>query len=53
MRAGAQYVFVGPGTGLRGPSKVVMTSATTTTISTCASAPGPPMTPPDPGPTGR
>jgi hypothetical protein len=25
VRAGAQYVFVGPGTGLRGPSKVVMT----------------------------
>jgi Penicillin-insensitive murein endopeptidase len=27
VRAGAQYVFVGPGTGLRGPSKVVMTLA--------------------------
>ncbi len=25
VRAGAQYVFVGPGTGLHGPSKVVMT----------------------------
>jgi murein endopeptidase len=25
VRAGAEYVFVGPGTGLRGPSKVVMT----------------------------
>ena len=24
VRAGAQYVFVGPGTGLRGPAKVVM-----------------------------
>jgi murein endopeptidase len=27
VRAGAQYVFVGPGTGLRGPDKVVMTLA--------------------------
>jgi hypothetical protein len=25
VRAGAEYVFVGPGTGLRGPSEVVMT----------------------------
>jgi murein endopeptidase len=25
VRAGAQYVFVGPGTGLHGPSKVIMT----------------------------
>ena len=25
VRAGAQYVFVGPRTGLRGPPKVVMT----------------------------
>jgi Penicillin-insensitive murein endopeptidase len=25
VRAGAEYVFVGPGTGLRGPDKVVMT----------------------------
>jgi murein endopeptidase len=27
VRAGAQYVFVGPRTGLRGPAKVVMTLA--------------------------
>ena len=27
VRAGAQYVFVGPRTGLRGPGKVVMTLA--------------------------
>ena len=27
VRAGAQYVFVGPRTGLRGPGKVVLTLA--------------------------
>ena len=50
VRAGAQYVFVGPGTGLRGPSKVVMTLGQPRRPSPRAHPPrGPPMTPPDPG----